>query len=202
MKRKGMLAAVVIGAVSLLLFASDYAFAHCDGLDGPVVNAARKALATNNVNYVLVWVQKENEPELRAVFQQTIAVRKLSPESKALADRHLFETVVRLHRAGEGAPYNGLQPAGRNLGPAIPAADRAVESGDPGDVEKLLIKDIRSGLAEAFEPVKARRNYDPNDLDAGRQYVKAYVEYVHFVERLHEAATRAAAGHYAEAETH
>jgi hypothetical protein len=202
MKRKGMLAAVALGAVSLLLLATDYAFAHCDGLDGPVVNAARKALATNNVNYVLVWVQKENEPELRAVFQQTLAVRKLNPESQALADRHLFETVVRLHRAGEGAPYNGLQPAGRDLGPAIPAADRAVESGDLGDVEKLLIKDIRSGLAEAFEPVKARRNYDPNDLDAGRQYVKAYVEYVHFVERLHEAATRAAAGHYAEAETH
>lgn len=202
MKHKGMLAAVAVGAVSLLLLATDYAFAHCDGLDGPVVNAARKALATNNVNYVLVWVQKGNEPELRAVFQQTLAVRKLNPESRALADRHLFETVVRLHRAGEGAPYNGLQPAGRDLGPAIPAADRAVESGDLGDVEKLLIKDIRGGLAEAFEPVKARRNYDPNDLDAGRQYVKAYVEYVHFVERLHEAATRAAAGHYAEAETH
>lgn len=202
MKRKGMLAAVALGAVSLLLLATDYAFAHCDGLDGPVVNAARKALATNNVNHVLVWVQKENEPELRAVFQQTLAVRKLNPESQALADRHLFETVVRLHRAGEGAPYNGLQPAGRDLGSAIPAADRAVESGDIGDVEKLLIKDIRSGLTEAFEPVKARRNYDPNDLDAGRQYVKAYVEYVHFVERLHEAATRAAAGHYGEAETH
>lgn len=202
MKRTGMLAAVALGAVSLLLLATDYAFAHCDGLDGPVVNAARKALSTNNVNHVLVWVQQENEPELRAVFQQTLAVRKLNPESQALADRHLFETVVRLHRAGEGAPYNGLQPAGRDLGPAIPAADRAVESGDLGNVEKLLIKDIRSGLAEAFEPVKARRNYDPNDLDAGRQYVKAYVEYVHFVERLHEAATRAAAGHYAEAETH
>ena len=202
MKRKGFLAAVIVGAVGLLLFATDFAFAHCDGLDGPVVNAARKALATNNVNYVLVWVQKENEPELRAVFQQTLAVRKLNPESQALADRHLFETVVRLHRAGEGAPYTGLQPAGRDLGQAIPAADRAVESGNLDDVEKLLIKDVRSGLAEAFKPVKAGRNYDPNDLEAGRKYVKAYVEYVHFVERLHEAATRAAAGHYAEAEGH
>lgn len=202
MKRRGLLAAVVVTAGAFLLTGTNYAFAHCDGLDGPVVNAARKALATSNVNYVLVWVQKENEPELRAVFQQTLAVRKLNPESQALADRHLFETVVRLHRAGEGAPYNGLQPAGRDLGPAIPAADRAIESGDIGDVEKLLIKDIRSGLTEAFEPVKAKRNYDPNDLDAGRQYVKAYVEYVHFVERLHEAATRAAAGHYAEGETH
>ena len=104
MKRRGMLAAIIVGAVGFLLVATDYAFAHCDGLDGPVVNAARKALATNNVNYVLVWVQKENEPELRTVFQQTLAVRKLSPESQALADRHLFETVVRLHRAGEGAP--------------------------------------------------------------------------------------------------
>ena len=202
MKGRGLRYAATIGAIGLLLTATDYAFAHCDGLDGPVVNAARKALATSNVNYVLVWVQKENEPELRSVFQQTLAVRKLNPESQALADRHLFETVVRLHRAGEGAPYNGLQPAGRNLGPAIPAADRAVESRNLDEVEQLLIKDVRRGLAQAFEPVKARSSYDPNNVDAGRQYVKAYVEYVHFVERLHEAATRAAAGHYAEAEAH
>jgi len=201
MKHKRFIGAFGAAGLALLLFGADYAYAHCDGLDGPVVKAAQKALQTNNVNLVLIWVQKENEPELKSVFQQTLAVRKLSPESKALADRHLFETLVRLHRAGEGAPYTGLKPAGRDLGPAIPAADRAVESGGTAALETLLVKEMRTGLGEAFGRVQAKRKYDANDVAAGREYVKAYVEYIHFVERLHEATTRPAAGHYAETES-
>jgi hypothetical protein len=201
MKHKRFIGAFGAAGLALLLFGADYAYAHCDGLDGPVVKAAQKALQTNNVNLVLIWVQKENEPELKSVFQQTLAVRKLSPESKALADRHLFETLVRLHRAGEGAPYTGLKPAGRDLGPAIPAADRAVESGGTAALETLLVKEMRTGVGEAFGRVQAKRKYDANDVAAGREYVKAYVEYIHFVERLHEATTRPAAGHYAETES-
>ena len=201
MKHKRFIGTFGVAGLALLLFGADYAFAHCDGLDGPVVKAAQKALQTNNVNLVLIWVQKENEPELKSVFQQTLAVRKLSPESKALADRHLFETLVRLHRAGEGAPYTGLKPAGRDLGPAIPAADRAVESGGTAALEPLLVKEMRTGLGEAFGRVQAKRNYDANDLAAGREYVKAYVEYIHFVERLHDATSKPAAGHFAETES-
>ena len=41
-----------------------------------------------------------------------------------------METVIRLHRAGEGAAYTGLKTAGADYGPAIPAAEYAVETGD------------------------------------------------------------------------
>jgi uncharacterized protein DUF6448 len=201
MKHKRFIGALGVAALGLLFVGAEYAYAHCDGLDGPVVKAAQKALATNNVNLVLIWVQKENESELKAVFQQTLAVRKLSPESKALADRNLFETLVRLHRAGEDAPYTGLKPAGRDLGPAIPAADRAIESGGTAALEALLIKNMRAGLRDAYGRVRARKNYDVNDVAAGREYVRAYVEYIHFVERLHEATTTPAAGHFAEPES-
>ena len=199
MKHKRLVGALGAAAAGLLLVGAEYAFAHCDGLDGPVVKAAQKALATNNVNLVLIWVQKESEPELKAVFQQTMAVRKLSPEGKALADRNLFETLVRLHRKGEGAPYTGLKPAGRDLGPAIPAADRAIESGGTAALEALLIKNLRAELREAFARVQTQKSYDVNDVAAGRAYVKAYVEFMHFVERVHEATTAAAAGHFVDA---
>lgn len=175
------------------------AFAHCDGLDGPVVKAARNALQMGNVNLVLIWVQQKDEPEIRAAFQQALVVRKQSSEAQALADRSFFETLVRVHRAGEGAPYTGLKPAGRDLGPAIPAADWAIETRAVGPVQELLANAVQHGLQEHFEAVRALQNYDPNDVAAGRRYVQAYVEYIHYVERLHEAATTAAAGHYAEA---
>jgi len=95
--------------------------AHCDGMDGPVVKAAQRTLESGNVNGILIWVQKKDEGEVRRAFERTLTVRKLSLEAKSLADMYFFETVVRLHRAGEGAPYTGLTPAGRDLGPAIPA---------------------------------------------------------------------------------
>lgn len=199
MKTHQRVIALGLAGLGLLFVGTDYASAHCDGLDGPVVKAAQKALATNNVNLILIWVQKDNESELKAVFQQTLAVRRLSTESKAVADRYLFETLVRLHRAGEGAPYTGLKPAGRDLGPAIPAADRAVETGRTDALERLLATELRDGLHDAFAKVQATRKYDANDVEAGREYVKAYVEYIHFVERLHEAVTSEAAGHFAEA---
>ena len=102
---------LVIGyavVAAMLLFVPGIVFAHCDGLDGPLVKAAQKALETGDVNLVLIWVQKKDEAEVRQAFQKTLTVRKSSAQAGELADRYFFETVVRLHRAGEGAPYTGL----------------------------------------------------------------------------------------------
>ena len=144
---------VTSSAVTLgfLFFAPGYVLAHCDGLDGPVVKAAQRALETRNVSLVLIWVQAGDEPEIRAAFEQALVVRVLGPQAEALADRHFFETVVRVHRAGEGAPYTGLKPAGRNLGPAIPAADTALEEGSLSPLLALLTTGLEDGLRRHFE---------------------------------------------------
>jgi hypothetical protein len=168
--------------------------AHCDTLDGPVVEAARKALDTNNPNLVLAWVQKGDEAEIRHAFQKTTAVRKAGGEAKALADHYFFETLVRVHRAGEGAPYTGLKPAGKPE-PAIAAADKAIETGKLEPVARLVTERVHKGLDKQFHDVVSKKKYNPNDVAAGRAYVGAYVEYVHYVERLYDAAgTAAAAG--------
>jgi hypothetical protein len=89
--------------------------AHCDSLDGPVVNAARAALTESNVNLVLIWVQPDDESAVKHTFEKTLAVRRLNAEARELADMYFFETLVRVHRAGEGAPYIGLKPGGSIL---------------------------------------------------------------------------------------
>lgn len=185
-------------ATMVLFIVSSTASAHCDGLDGPVVKAARRALETHDANLVLIWVQKKDEAEVRQVFQATLAVRNLSPEAKELADRYFFETLVRLHRAGEGAPYTGLKPAGRDLGPAIPAADRALEEGSMAPLKSLLTDAMQRGLREHYEKVLTKKNFRADDLAAGREYIEAYVQFVHYVERIHEASTMPAQGHFPE----
>ena len=149
------------------------ALAHCDGVDGPVVKAAQRALDTGNPARVLIWVQEKDEPEIRKSFEQTLAVRALGPQAKELADRFFFETVVRVHRAGEGAPFTGLKPAGRDLGPAIPAADEAVRVGSVEPVRHLLTMRIQERLRQQFGEVMASKTFAPDDVAAGRAYVKA-----------------------------
>ena len=181
-------------AVAMILTAGS-ARGHCDGLDGPVVVAGRKALAAGNVNLALVWVQKNDEAEIRRAFEKTLIVRKLSPEAKSLADTFFFETLVRLHRAGEGAPYTGLKPAGRDLGLAIPAADKALETGDVEPLMRFLVERTEHGVREHFKEALARKTFPADDTEAGRKFVKAYVDYIHYVEGIHQATAGTAHGH-------
>jgi len=184
--------------VAVLLALPGVAAAHCDGLDGPVVTAARKALDSGDVNPVLIWVQPSAEAEIKQAFNQTVSVRKLSPAAKDLADRYFFETLVRVHRAGEGAPYTGLKPAGRNVGPAIPAADKAITTGSTAALEKLLIDGVRDGVRDRFAALSAKRKFAPGDVAKGRSYVASYVGFIHYVEALYDTTTAKAEGHYAE----
>lgn len=181
-----------------LLFLPSSLRAHCDGLDGPVVKAAEKALETGNVDLVLIWVQEKDEKAIREAFRKAIAVRKLGSEAREMADMYFFETLVRIHRAGEGAPYTGLKPAGRDLGPAIPAADKALEDGSVKDLVKLLQAGVREGVFERFEQTFGKKKFDTDDVTEGREFVKAYVEFIHYVEQIYEATHKTASGHYLE----
>ena len=193
----GLAAGLLFGSLTLT---TGRALAHCDGLDGPVVTAARRALERNEVWRVLVWVQKKDEAEIRRAFEQARAVRALGRPARELADRYFFETLVRVHRAGEGAPYTGLKPAGRDLGPAIPEADRALETGRPEPLMRLLRDAVEQGASRRFAETRAARNAPAGDVEAGREYVERYVPFIHYIERLYEAATTEAHGHEAEAD--
>ena len=183
------------GETGLLLL---WGIGHCDTLDGPLVTLARKALEDKNVNLVLPWVRAEDAAEIRHAFDHALSVRGLGPQARSLADRHFLETLVRIHRAGEGAPFTGLKPAGLDLGPAVPAADRALKTGSVEELVKLLVDAVRAGVNRNFRAAAERQAFDVNDVEAGRRYVEAYVPYVHYVERLWEAASGPVHGHHPE----
>lgn len=163
--------------------------AHCDGWDGPVVRDAQKALGQGSVQGVLHWVRASDEEAIREAFTRAREVRRLGGEAQRVADQFFFETLVRLHRAGEGAPFTGLKTAGRDLGKAIPAGDKALETGDLKPVWALIQGEAHTGLHARFDAVrKAQQGFNPGDVEAGRRFVAAYVAYIHLVEGLHGAA--------------
>jgi hypothetical protein len=189
--RNRLLAALSLAAA--LAWAAP-AQAHCDTLDGPVVSAARKALDTGNANLVLVWVQKDDEAEIRNALQKARNVRKAGGAARELADLYFFETLVRVHRAGEGAAYTGLKPAGA-IEPPVAAADKAIDAGELQGLARLIFERTEKGLHEHFAQVMAKKKYNPNDVEAGRAYSSAYVEFVHYAERLYDAAETMAPDH-------
>ncbi len=174
--------------VGILLVFPYSAHAHCDTLSGPVVLTAKAALEKGDITPVLKWVKKEDEGEIKDLFKKTLAVRKQSKEAKELADMHFFETLVRIHRAGEGAPYTGLKP-GEAVEPSVAEADKALESGKVDNLVKMIADSINQGIRKRFEHAKEAKKHADESIEEGREFVKAYVEFTHYVENLHMDAT-------------
>lgn len=146
---------------------------HCDSMDGPVVTAAREALERRDVRLILPYVKATGEAEVNTAFERTLSARNGSPAVNEVADLYFFETVVRVHRAGEGAPYTGLKPAGLSEGPVIPIAERAIETGDASELTALLTEKLRSEIEHRFHGVMARRPHAQESVEAAREYVEA-----------------------------
>ncbi len=172
----------------VICFIPDIANAHCDTLAGPVVVTAKAALEKGDVTTVLKWVKKENEKEIREAFAKTLAVRKQSKEAKELADMYFFETLVRIHRAGEGAPYTGLKP-GEAIEPIIAESDMALESGSVDNLVNDMTAIVAKGIREKFTHTIETKKHADESIEAGRKYVEAYVVFTHYVERLYNDAT-------------
>ena len=189
MKSVIRLGSVVAAGIILTMAWAEGALAHCDTMDGPVVTLAKKALDKGDVNLVLPWVAADKEIEIREAFDLAVAVRGKGTKEKELSDRFFFETLVRVHREGEGAPFTGLMPAGLDLGPAIPAADKALETGDPKPMMALIERKIHEGIHKYYVEAVEKRKHAGESVEAGRAYVQAYVPFLHFVERLYNDAT-------------
>ena len=158
------------------------ASAHCDTEDGPAVTDGRRALTTGNVNHALKWVPADGEAEVREAFARVRTVRTLGPDAQDLADRYFLETLVRVHRAGEGAGFDGIKPSGTQLPPQVVAADTALESGSIEPLRGLIPADRWSELERRFQHAVARRGYDVDDLPAARDYMAAYVSFFKYAE--------------------
>ena len=133
---------------------------------------------------MLKWVSDDDEKMIRRAFQKTLEVRKLGDQAQEMADMYFFETLVRIHRAGEGAPYTGLKP-GSAVDPAVALADKALDSGSVDKLVKVLSGAMAKGIREHFQrAIEAKKNADKS-VAAGREFVEAYVMFTHYAEGLH-----------------
>ncbi len=189
---------VVIGAMlfvnsDLTPFLLPFIFAHCDTMNGPIIPEAKAALEKGDVTPILKWVKKENEAEIKHAFAKAVAVRAKGPEAKDLADQYFLETLIRLHRAGEGAPYTGIKD--EPVEPIVALTDEALTKGSADDLIKKMNGFMAEAVKQKFSKVLEAKKAKDSSIEAGREYVEAYVTYTHYVEGIH-AAIEAAGGHH------
>lgn len=156
-------------------------------MDGPVVTAAREALEANDIDIALPYVGSDGEAEVRRAFEAVIGVRDQGEAVRDVADLHFFETIVRVHRAGEGAPYTGLKPAGLDHGPVIPVAERAIGTGSPGELIALLTSRLEDEVRKRFDRVMDLKAQDDGSVERRRDYVEAMLDLQVWSHGVHQA---------------
>lgn len=161
---------------------------HCDSMDGPVVRAARTAIEAGNVSLVLPFVPREGEAEVSRSFEKVLQAKQLGGAASEVADLYFFETVVRIHRAGEGAPYTGLKPAGLSEGPVIPVAEKAIETGSVDELVELLCATVRTELESKFERLMHLKERVGGSVDEAREYVESMLGLQVYSHKLYECA--------------
>lgn len=171
-----------LALISGSLLWSSASFAHCDSLDGPVIEDARTALNEQSLQPVLKWIDPTDEKDLKAAFNDTLEVRGESPRARKLADKYFFETLVRLHRITEGAPYTGLKPAG-SASVAAKAADKALADGKVEALAQKLGENVTNFVETQFRATI--QDADAESVPDGRKFVANYVRYVHAIEEIH-----------------
>jgi hypothetical protein len=165
------------------------------------VNDARTALQEGDVARVLKWVRKDRENEIRDAFRQTMSVRGKGDDAKVLADRYFFETLVRIHRAGEGEAFTGLKPE-TSVDPGIELADQALKSGSGSELAEHIADAVGEGVRKRFTIALERSKHATDSVEAGRDYVEAYVDFIHFVERAHQLVSHGVSHLHSESAPH
>jgi hypothetical protein len=190
-----MLLVVAAAALMFSLVRTNSAEAHCDSMSGPVVTAAEAALEANDVGLILPYVKADAEAELTTAFEQTMAARALGGDAQTVADRYFFETAVRLHRSGEGAPYTGLKETAEH-DPALEAAEGALGDGALTDVYDALDQSIQAGVEERYQAVLDAREHEAQEgtLEATRARVEAELQFETYVHSI-SLAVGAPTGH-------
>ncbi len=198
LKTKTALAAGVLILANFVL--AGPAAAHCDGLDGPVIIEARSALEKKDVTPLLKWVPEASEHTIKESFAKTLKERTNGKVAQEIADRKLFETLVRVHRESEGAPFTGIKPAGQ-IAPVVAEADAALAKKNVDHLAKHVAAQLEKSVREKFEKAAHSRKTADQSVAKGREFVSNYVQYVHFVEELNNMATQKPEHHAADTKT-
>lgn len=178
----------------LLVLTAAPAKSHCDSEKGPIIPLIRQSLESGEITPLLKWLPAEDEPEIRELYARVRALRAQSSEAKDIADQLFIETFIRLHRAGEGEPFDGIKAADA-VPPVFGELDAALKSGSVDPIADDMTHAVREKIGTLYDRAHELSKHQDESVEAGREYVEAYVAYMHFVEGLEAYLSAGPAAH-------
>lgn len=173
----------IIGMVMTML--GFQVLGHCNSREGPVAIDVKKALEKGDFQLIARWISAEDEQELKDKFNKC---RKIYQEEKGdkqeVAREYLMETTVRLHRAAEGMPFEGLQSVG-SFPDDIEKGEQALEEENIESILNLLIEELQQEAKKWFQEAVEAKQTKNESIPEGRNYTSAYVKYITFVHKIY-----------------
>ncbi len=74
-----------------------------------------------------------------------------------------------------------------DVGPVIPVAEKAIETGSPDALIRLLTDTLRQEVQHRFEHIKHLRDYRTGDVAQAREYVEAMLGLEVYSHHLYQA---------------
>lgn len=155
-----------------------------DVIQGPVVKAAKMALETGNVNYILIWLPEESENTLKNLLEKTCCKRSSRMNMQNQAYDWYFATVNRFFSTSRSYDYLKTQFGGLAEKPLVLKVDTAIESGNFEEIRDIIPITHEADAKQRFLHVMNMRNYPVNDIAAGRAYVSAFFDFNRYVHDL------------------
>ena len=71
-------------------------------------------------------------------------------------------------------------------------ADKAIDSDSAEPLLKLFPENSRAEIQDRFRDAISKKNFDKDDVEAGRKYVGAYTSFLEYLEHLYERISQKA----------
>lgn len=152
--------------------------------NGPGMDAAKKALETGKAHHILIWIPEELKSTLKNFLEKACCERNTRKNVHGHAVDWHFQTIHRLQSLYYG-PHNlnitTKEPEEKAI---ILLVERACEGGNFEEITTVIPDTPTGDMPQRFNDVMKKKNYDVENIAAGRVYVSAFTDFIVFVNNL------------------
>lgn len=157
---------------------------HHNQLNAQVIKAAKMALDSGNVNYILIWVPEESENKLKNLLEKTCCESSTRDNIQNRAVDWYFKTVNRLHYASGWTSCPGMKSESIDENPIVLKVERAIETGNINEIFGVIPDTPTGDVRRRFCDVMNKKNYNVNNIAAGRDYVSSFIDLIVYLHNL------------------
>lgn len=160
--------------------------------NGPVMRAAKMALETGNVDYILIWVPEESANTLKNLLEKTCCERTTRRKARNHSVEWYMQTINRLHSEYFRPHDLNISTKTAEERRTILQVEKACETGNFDEIATVMQVTSDEEIRRRFNEVLDKSDYDVDNIAAGRAYVSAFTDFIACVNSSRSGSRREA----------